>query len=53
MIALSVPEIRHLLIAVIWPHRPCPEHTLLRSRWRRRHQYRARQCHYRARAHPA
>jgi hypothetical protein len=36
-----------LLIHLIWIETPDPDHVLRRSEWRRRHQHRARQCHYR------
>ncbi|RZI53808.1 MAG: hypothetical protein EOP16_00960, partial [Pseudonocardia sp.] len=51
LIALSVPEIRRLLCHLIWTYLPDSRHVLARSHWRRRHQHRARQCHYRARGH--
>ena len=51
LIALSVPEIRRLLINLIWIEVPDPDHVLSRSEWRRRHQHRARQCHYNTRGH--
>jgi hypothetical protein len=49
LIPLTVPEVRRLLAALIW-HQP-PEATAVLdwSRWRRRHQARARRCHYAAR----
>jgi len=51
LIALTVPEIRRLLIQLIWIDPLDPDATLTRSTWRRRHQQRARQCHYRTRGH--
>jgi hypothetical protein len=51
LIILSLPEIRHLITRLAWTSLPRPDHTLKRSRWRRRHQKRAKQCHYRARGH--
>src|SRR5699024_1576219 len=51
LVRLSLPEIRRLIVKVVWSHAPDPEHVLQRSRWRRRHQYRAQQYHYAARGH--
>jgi hypothetical protein len=48
---LTLPEIRHLITALIWADIPEPGRTLHRSTWRRRHQHRAKQCHYRRRGH--
>lgn len=46
LIPLTVPEVRRLLAALIW-HQPSTANTVLDwSRWRRRHQARARRCHY-------
>lgn len=51
-IALTVPEIRRLLAALIF-RRPHPVNELLRwSAWRRRHQASARQSHYQRRSSP-
>jgi len=53
IIALTVPEIRRLLIQLIRTDPLDPDATLTRSKWRRRHQQRARHCRYRARGpHP-
>src|SRR5665648_1012863 len=52
LIALTLPEIRHLITRLIWATIPEAGHTLHRSTWRRRHQHRARQSHYRRREHP-
>ena len=49
MIRLSVPEVRKLLLRLVWAAVPPAEQVLAWSRWRRRHQYRARACHYRRR----
>ncbi|MFO0847573.1 MAG: hypothetical protein U0871_11720 [Gemmataceae bacterium] len=49
MIRLSVPEVRTLLLRLVWAAAPLAERVLAWSRWRRRHQYRARACHYRRR----
>ena len=47
LITLTANEIRHLFTRLV--HRPLhtARHTLDWSRWRRRHQARARECHYR------
>jgi len=50
LIPLSVNEIRHLHASLTCPARS-PGPILAWSRWRRRHQARARQCHYRRRLH--
>jgi hypothetical protein len=49
LIRLSVPEVRKLLLKVVWDRLPPIEQTLAWSEWRRRHQHRARACHYRKR----
>lgn len=49
LIALSVPELRKMLTRLVWPGHHGIEHALHWSSWRRRHQYRACQCHYRRR----
>jgi hypothetical protein len=51
MIGYTVPEIRRLLISLIQRHAPGPRRVWSWSRWRRRRQYRARQCHYRRRGY--
>jgi hypothetical protein len=51
LIALSLPEIRHLLVFLIWATPPAPQIVLERSRWRRKHQHRAKQHHYKAHGH--
>ena len=43
---LSLPEIRHLLVYLIFTQPPNPKHILSRSRWRRRHQQTAKRHHY-------
>ncbi|MBB5462353.1 hypothetical protein HDG33_006027 [Paraburkholderia sp. Cpub6] len=45
----SVQEIRRLLCRLIWRTLHSIEHVMSWSIWRRRHQYRAQQCHYRRR----
>jgi hypothetical protein len=49
MLPLTVPEIRRLLVALIWPTLTEPRLVLAWSRWRRRHQARARRAHYQRR----
>ncbi len=49
LIALSLQEIRRLLCGLAWRARQSIEQVLAWSRWRRAHQWRAQQCHYRAR----
>ncbi len=49
MIALSVPEVRKLLLRLVWDRVPEAEQVLAWSQWRREHQHRARRCHYRTR----
>jgi hypothetical protein len=51
MIAYTVPEIRRLLVQLILRHAHPVEHTWSWSRWRRRRQHQARNCHYRTRGH--
>jgi hypothetical protein len=46
MLPLTVPEVRRLLVALIWPTLTEPGLVLAWSRWRRRHQARARRAHY-------
>jgi hypothetical protein len=52
-VPLSVPEIRRLLVALVWrlsnADATKPARALAWSRWRRRHQARARRCHYQRR----
>ena len=49
MIRLSVPEVRRLLLKLVWSTLPPAERVLAWSAWRRRHQHRARVCHHRNR----
>lgn len=49
MIRLSVPEVRKLLNKLVWRSLPEAERVLAWSVWRRRHQHRARACHYQKR----
>jgi hypothetical protein len=46
-VALSVPEIRHLLAIVLCSGWHSLDHLLHRSEWRRRHQFLAQFFHYR------
>ena len=48
-IRLSVPEVRALLLKLVWAAVPLADRVLAWSAWRRRHPYRARACHYRTR----
>ena len=53
LIPLTVPEVRRLLCRLlcrlVWATEPLPDPVLRWSRWRRRHQARARRSHYRRR----
>ena len=49
LVPLSVPEIRRLLAVLAWRLAPDPNRVLAWSLWRRRHQARARRCHWRQR----
>ena len=49
LIPLTVPEVRRLLARLIWTPDTDPPAIFSWSRWRRRHQARARRCHYAAR----
>jgi hypothetical protein len=49
----SVPEIRRLLVALVWRLTPDPNRVLRWSLWRRRHQARARRCHWPATIAPS
>jgi hypothetical protein len=44
-----VPEVRRLLVALVWTTPIQPGLVLAWSRWRRRHQARARRAHYQRR----
>src|SRR4029078_563035 len=46
LIRLSVPEMRNLLLKLVWDRLAPAEQTLAWSDWRRAHQYRARYYHY-------
>ena len=43
LIPLTVPEVRKLLLRLVWDRLADAERSLAWSEWRRRHQYRARQ----------
>ena len=49
LVRLSVPEVRKLLLRLVWAFVTPAERVLAWSVWRRRHQHRARECHYRKR----
>jgi hypothetical protein len=51
MIGYTLPEIRRLLVNLIQGYSPDPVRVWAWSRWRRRHQYQARLCHYRRRGY--
>jgi hypothetical protein len=46
---LTVPEVRRLLWRLCWAEPPDARAVVAWSRWRRRHEQRAKQCHYRTR----
>jgi SRSO17 transposase len=46
---LTVPEVRRLVWRLVWARAPDPDAVLDWSRWRRRHQQRARRCHWQRR----
>ena len=49
MIGLSVPEVRRLLVRLLWARLPETQEVLNWSHWRRAHQAVARRCHYKGR----
>jgi hypothetical protein len=49
LIALTVPEVRNLLLRLVWAQVREPDEVLAWSDWRREHQYRARASHYKRR----
>ena len=49
LLPLTVPEVRRLLVALVWTAPVQPGLVLAWSRWRRRHQARARRAHYQRR----
>jgi hypothetical protein len=46
LVALTVPELRRLLVRLLWRPTSNLPFTLGWSIWRRRHQATARRCHY-------
>ncbi len=46
---MTVPEVRRLVWYVVWQRPARVEQTLHWSWWRRRHQGRAKRCHYKHR----
>ena len=49
LLPLTVPEVRRLLWHLVWERPPSVEAVEHWSVWRRRHQQRARDCHWRKR----
>ncbi len=49
LLPLTAPEVRRLLDRLVWRRPPPLDHTLGWSTWRRRHQARAKRCHYQRR----
>ena len=49
LLPLTVPEVRRLLWHLVWARPPDPEAACAWSRWRRRHQQRARKSHWKRR----
>jgi hypothetical protein len=49
LLPLTVPEVRRLLWRLVWQALPAREEVLRWSRWRRRHQARAKQAHIKRR----
>lgn len=49
LIPLTLPEVRRLLVRLVWPLATTPTHWQAWSIWRRRHQAVARMCHYKSR----
>ena len=47
LIRLSVPEVRKLLLQIVWRYVPGAETAWHWSSWRRQHQYKAKCYHYR------
>jgi hypothetical protein len=46
LLPLTVPEVRRLLVALVWTTPVQPRYVLAWSRWRRRHQACAKRAHY-------
>jgi len=49
LIPLTVPEVRALLLRVVWDRLAAAERVLAWSDWRRAHQQHAKECHYKKR----
>jgi hypothetical protein len=49
LLPFTVPEVRRLLWHLVWERPPSAEAVEHWSVWRRRHQQRARECHWRKR----
>jgi hypothetical protein len=49
LLPLTVPEVRRLLTRLVWRDVPQEAEVLAWSHWRRKHQLRAKRCHYRTR----
>ena len=49
LIPMTAPEVRRLLVRLIWTANPSAEFVLSWSAWRRRHQATARRRHYQRR----
>ena len=49
LIPITVPEVRRLRTRLVWTDNQPPDFIMYWSWWRRRHQARARQCHYKHR----
>jgi hypothetical protein len=52
MIALTLPEVRRLLIALLLTAHRAAEHVWSWSIWRRRRQHQSRLSHYKRRGYP-
>ena len=49
LIPITVPEVRRLLTRLVWTGNHPADFVLSWSTWRRRHQARSQQCHYKRR----
>ena len=49
LLPVTVPEVRRLLRGLVWQSAPPAVVILHWSRWRRRHEQRAKRCHYQKR----
>jgi len=52
LIPLTVPEVRRLLIRIVWPIATDILHAIQFSEWRRMHQAYAMKCHFKTRGSP-